>query len=457
MEIEGVGRVRMAGATVAGEIDRDYAPAARRQLGQKTTPAPVAVTERVEQHHRRTFACFDQMNFGPVEAKTRTLAEVRGHALAKHAVWQRQPDEKEHAWFPPFAPAGAGTYASCQVTVRFHMQTADGGMVKNVELGYPDLGITLRAAAGSLDGKLTIITDGEFGLPDMSFPELDLEINDLGALLMRPRSGSSAAGERRPFDDSFLDTLEGHVNVDLDADFKIPVLGSRKGTHEFRVQIARGALNYKQLESGLSRLEDAFLDFEVKDNRLVLVRAVPFLPIDAKDLVYWELDESAQALARADCVWLRTLLHPVVPKSAGQTEDSADKKKKSPLKEIHARNIDIELAIGPAKIVLPRGGEISLGLEDKPAVSRLTVRGEFAYEPDGEEEGTELTASAAGIMIGLSDLPTGRGPLSLEVRARELAECRVSMAGPTPGRLSARFRDAQITGFLFQPPGSSGV
>jgi hypothetical protein len=334
------------------------------------------------------------------------------------------------------------------------MQIDPGGTVQAASLSFPDFGISLAAPAGNLEGRLAIITAGEFTLPDMVFPELDVEITRFS----RGAADASKAerSERLQFDDRFLDKLAGRLHIDLEVEFKIPWLGSRNATHQFRVGIDRGTLNFKQLESGLAGLENAFIDFEVKDGRLVLVRDIPLLPFSTKDLVYWELGDAGQAVAQENRVALRTLLHPVLPDKATASEEQAsddeEAKKKQPLQGVWAKNIDIELMLGASTIDLPKGGVIELGRGTVPAFSRLALSGEVSYEPEGEPHPTTLYGSGEDIALAIHDLPTGRGPFSCELEAREMERCTLTMNGFKPEKLTARFKGVALRGFRFAPP-----
>src|SRR5690606_11864726 len=107
---------------------------------------------------------------------------------------------------------------------------------------------------------------------DVVVPELTLAVEDLMASW--PRRSTAALTEaataveaeppadpepRRRLDLDFLDRIDGRLDVDLTVDVTLPVLGSRRKTHHFRVPIAKGTFNYKDLEGDLAKLEDAFI------------------------------------------------------------------------------------------------------------------------------------------------------------------------------------------------------
>jgi hypothetical protein len=76
---------------------------------------------------------------------------------------------------------------------------------------------------------------------------------------------------------------------------RLPVIHRRVATHTARLAIAAGAIDFKELEHGLSLLEDTILDFEVEDRALLLERDAV---LAKKRLFAWPLDAPGVARTR---------------------------------------------------------------------------------------------------------------------------------------------------------------
>ena len=194
-----------------------------------------------------------------------------------------------------------------------------------------------------------------------------------------------------------LDRLTGHVNVDLGLDLTVPVIGRRRATHEFRIPIDAGTIDYRQLEDNLSTLEDSLLDFSVRDEGLVLEVGIPFLPTrgKGKPIVTWSLDEADTALAHDKRVRLSVLTRPNLPSKAdkGENPDEAETDDKSSpvsVRKAHAAALDVKLAVAPAESFLVR----SVGI--------LELAGDVTYAADESPEGT-LRGVAQNVELGAID------------------------------------------------------
>ena len=112
---------------------------------------------------------------------------------------------------------------------------------------------------------------------------IHVERTELEYLIPRKRAPSEpapkpAAAPGPPLlDFGLLDGLSGYLNVDVDVDVAVPIIGRRRATHKLRIPIAEGAINYRELEDNLASLEDSLLDFSVREGGLVLERGLPLL------------------------------------------------------------------------------------------------------------------------------------------------------------------------------------
>lgn len=163
-------------------------------------------------------------------------------------------------------------------------------------------------------------------IPQIQVAGLAVTIDDIGALFSRRagvQSPSSALSLRQILDVTQLDRLSGRLHLDATVDARLPVIGNRVATHEFRVPITDGMFNYRQLERGLSALEDSVLDFETRDDLFFLELDIPVVG-RRKDLIRWRLpSEDDVFLAKAKSVRLRTLLDPEVvvePDDKGESQ-----------------------------------------------------------------------------------------------------------------------------------------
>src|SRR5690606_11056084 len=103
-------------------------------------------------------------------------------------------------------------------------------------------------------------------------------------------TAEAALPQRRPWLDwNLLDSLTGHAHVDVGIDITLPLIGRRRAVHQLRVGVQQGRIDYRALESDLSALEDALLDFSVRDDALVLELGIPLLPTRGmgKPLIRW--------------------------------------------------------------------------------------------------------------------------------------------------------------------------
>jgi hypothetical protein len=331
------------------------------------------------------------------------------------------------------------------------------GELSNVELSFEELGLHLSAGEATLvDGAVF-----EFGrtvrIPILSVAEGKLVVDDLVALFGgsadSPRTDApSGPPERRPppgrrFDFRFLDRLNGHLNVDLNLDVKVPLLGRRRGKHAFRVPIENGTINYRKLERNLSPLEDAVIDVELRDDRLILEKDIPLLPFNNKEILFWRLDSHEQELAQRRLVRLRTLLNyelpPTDPKEEAQEEDE-DRDKDRTIPAVAAREVDVLLSLGGGDRIPLGDGWLRLGDEATPAVGELRLRGEAHYEGGHDLAPTQAYPILRAVSLGLEAIRLGTARVRADLFIGSIEEATVGFRVFLPNRLEARVRDLRL-------------
>jgi hypothetical protein len=309
-------------------------------------------------------------------------------------------------------------------------------------LSAPELGVafgsgraTLSATGARLEGAR--LHDGDLDLRAAAFDSLRAE----AALQSReddaesePTEAEDAAAETPTrFDLRILDGVGGELNVDLVVDLSVPVIGSRRATHRFRIPIDAGSVDYLGLENDLSALESALLDFAVRDDgTLVLELGIPLLPTRGrgKPILVWDLTPEDRALAARKRIRLALL-----PKArfAGEavSEDTAKKGSREKdesafaLRQIGIRSVEANFEVAPV------AGEVG-GLIEALSIAKLAIRGNMHYEPNDPRREGELRVALEALAFALRPLAIG---------AQTLTAGRVGVARATD--LRVRFVDIQ--------------
>ena len=240
----------------------------------------------------------------------------------------------------------------------------------------------------------------------------------------------------------FLDAIDGHLNVDLFVDTKVPLLGRRRATHHFRIPIEHGTVDYRGVEDNLHWLEDAFLDIEVADGKLVLEQDLPLVPFAGKALVWWNLDAKELELARQRRVKLRTLLTPELP-------SPAPSKRKKPSVTFHQyglRNLDVDLSLRRhAEVVVGDYARVKLGSGNRPGVVELKLRGDLQYHMRRELEPTSVAGTLHRLSAG--DTALTFDPVTIAASSVELGpldEAKIGFQGLRPRWLTAKLAAATL-------------
>ena len=278
------------------------------------------------------------------------------------------------------------------------------------------------------------------GAVEVAFPERPAA----AAVDRAPRQLPFAPGDLL----ALLDGLAGDVNVDLGLDLTVPVIGRRTATHRFRIPIENGALDYRKLESDLSTLEDALLDFSVRDGALVLERGIPLIPTRGrgKPILRWDLDGDDLALAEAQRIRLAVLPHfTLASEGAGDPSKPAS----VALRQLEARDLDarlqLQLADPPAALPLRR-------------IDELTVAGNLFHAPDAPPREGRLQARVAGLELGPLGLPLGRLRLGIDQLVLDVAEAgEIAFAGLSPRTAGVALHGLAVTGFRLAPASAASV
>ena len=282
--------------------------------------------------------------------------------------------------------------------------------------------------------------------------ELALAIEGIGAEGGEPSPDAEPAAEPPPgtrkvlgLDLPLLDGLDAKVEADIVVDLKLPVIERRVATHRLRLAVDRGVIDFKQLEGGLSTLENAILDFEVFDAGLMLeLDAV----VVKRELLLWPLADEGMRLARQNKVRLRTLACPTMVVPAASPKDDDDAPSPVALRRVEVKDIRVEGALRSASLLPVGDGTLRLGVGDTHALGRLRVTGAVAYDPDGAPPDTTLSVELADLDVGLDAVAVGARRLDVSrARLGQVADAKVTLRGVRPRAVTATLRAVEVEGF----------
>lgn len=276
--------------------------------------------------------------------------------------------------------------------------------------------------------------------------ELSFAVEGLGASSGEEEPESAGSPSRElGVDLPFLDGLHGRIEADTSVDVKLPVIHHRVATHRARLAVTDGSINFKDLEHGLSKLEDAIFDFEVKGDALVF-------ELDAllvkKTLLRWPLDASGLSRAHRDEVRLRTLLRPTLALEAGgggDDEGDGEREKSVALQRVEVRGLLVDVGVSEASTLPVGGGTLRLGATDAAPLAMLRVRGELVYDARQAGEATEVHAELRALDVGADGVAAGGGRLDLaRLAVGHLTDGVVTMRGFKPVAARATLRDVSL-------------
>ncbi len=293
--------------------------------------------------------------------------------------------------------------------------------------------------------------DGALSLGSLSIGRVTVRI-DLTELLARRGEHSDEDAPAKPgprslplVDLRLLDRVDGQIDVDVNVDLQVPVLGRRKATHCFRVPVTLGVLNFRQIERGLSTLENAVIDFDVQEHKLVIERDLPVpLMRMRKNLVEWHLDTEEMALARKHLVRMRTLPRFEIPNGGSKNNNFK-------INGLQLSEIDVALSMTPRskdeRDGTPDKGPEFEGVLPDFKLGRLSISGNLQH-PRGSGQ---IVAKIRALITALRGLRVGGFQVDVAaLRANELAPVSVSFDGSQPTTLAATLQGFYLDGISLQ-------
>jgi hypothetical protein len=313
---------------------------------------------------------------------------------------------------------------------KLDVETLDG---VHVAIEWSPAGVRIRAASATLGSASAAATIPAPPATDRALAEPAVQ---QAATLLPP-----AVQELLPL----LDGLAGQLDVDLGLDLTVPVLGRRRATHKFRIPIESGTVDYLKLENDLSTLEDALLDFAMRDGGLVLEMGIPFVPTrgKGKPILRWNVEGDDLVLARKDRIRLAML-----PQFRMAAEDSGDGGGKSrvALRELSLRNLEAKLRlehdVPPAALPLRRVGE-------------LAVRADLHHAVETRPRDGTAGARIAGVELGAMSIVLGIMSLGFRALTVTTADIDAELAGLQPRGVRARIQGLRIAELDLAPRGPS--
>lgn len=288
------------------------------------------------------------------------------------------------------------------------------------------------------DGRLTV---GEARLAETDFA---LEIGASGSSTAESVDPSVAASAAEvpslPLVDlRVLDALDGSVAVDVAVDLTVPIIGRRSATHRLRIAVEQGTIDYRALESNLAPLEDALLDFAVRDGGLALERVNPLLPARGrgKPIVMWDLDGPGIALAERSRVRLAVLPSARVVGADDEKDRSSSSSSPISLVRLSLLDVDARLSLAETK-----------GLPGKIRIERvgsLTLSGNVHHEPGAEPRRGHLKAALETLVVSVGDVALGSARLDVgRVSVFGIDPIDVPFVGATPSSVQMVLRGATL-------------
>lgn len=241
-----------------------------------------------------------------------------------------------------------------------------------------------------------------------------------------------------------LDGLAGQLDVDLGLDLTVPVLGRRRATHEFRIPIDAGALDYRKLENDLSTLEDQLLDFSMRDDTLVLEMGIPFIPTrgKGKPILRWDVQGGDLDLARQNRIRLAML--PQFQMAAEDSGNGSSGKSRVALRELSLRNLNATLQLShdtpPASLPLRRIGELALRADAHHAV-------------DTQPRDGNASARIADVDLGPMHIAVGAMTLGFQAATLASASLDAELTGLQPRSVGVQLRGLELANLDLAPRG----
>jgi hypothetical protein len=310
----------------------------------------------------------------------------------------------------------------------------EAGSIQGGEIALEQAGVKLRGSA--LTVSALRVVGAAVQVERARFARLDIEAD----LPSRPTSSAPrepAADPRRAtpaFDYELLNGLSGQLNVDVAVDLAVPIIGRRRATHQLRIALEEGALDYRELEHNLARLEDSLLDFSVRDGALVLERGLPLIATRGrgKPIVIWDLDPDDLALAEARRVRLAVLPRARLA-SAGQSEPPSEPREEGG-SALKLRHLSLQELDAVLRLVSTTGGA---GAIRDLTFSNLLLRGTVHHDPEGPTRAGQVRATLEGLRTALRGLRLGVQQLSLDLQVGAVRDVDVRFEDVAPRQVTA--------------------
>lgn len=321
---------------------------------------------------------------------------------------------------------------------------AEATFAKGLIVKLPGVGVTIDEL--ELPRGFRLKRDGEILVPTVVLRGLVIHLDQVGG------GGGKENTERswKLTNYEFLDSLTGHLHVDLMVDIDGPLIGNRTETHNFRIGIRDGSIDYEALEDDVAWLERSVLDIEVVDDNLVLERSLPLIPWSTKALLVWPLDSEGLELAMRNRVKLRTLLYWHVPE-----EERGRRKQGSSIRlnQLGFRNIDVALDVaGTVDIDFGAAGCIRLG-SPETGIQGLHITGSLEYEKDAAPTRTLFRAVLESLPCALDNLRLGSLRVSADtIDIGDIDEVTLAWDGLSPGAVDAQSATMTASGVRIAMP-----
>lgn len=311
-----------------------------------------------------------------------------------------------------------------------YLRTSDDALelvLDRIEMPH---GVTITRAAG---GGVELLT------PHASLGDVLLRVPDLSKL--RGSRGAEVAAEAlvravdvplRADKLRWLDTLKGELTVTVKVVLDLPLVGRRTLDQKLSIPIDNGSLDFRALDKSLDWLEGQFVDLGMKGDRLLLSWRVPIVG-SRREIVSWELDPEARALATFDRVPLRSLADYRLPGGGGGGNGG---NKKGVLRSLTLQDLKFRLEMQAPRHVEVGDGAIQFGGDDQPGICGLDLSGSLVHPPGPGG----LTGAIGVVDITAKDVPLGQGASVTVDRLHfgDLETFEVSFDGFNPVGLTAR-------------------
>lgn len=279
----------------------------------------------------------------------------------------------------------------------------------------------VRAADIAAGGRLELVS------PHVSFSELCVDIE---GPFGRAKPADAPAAPKSPNIRQeklrFLDSLTGRIYLTLKVQLDLPVLGVRTLDQQLRVPIQEGSLDFRALEDSLDWLEGAFLDIKHDDTVLKVVWKVPIFG-SSHDLITWQLDKDASALAAFGRVPVRSLTE-----FKTGSPDKEPKKESKVLRSLKVDGIDIAISLLAPRNLEVGQGLIAFGGDDAPGMVDLKVSGAIGDAGPGR-----LRGAIGSVDTTVKDLKVGPAEITCDrLHFDGLDQLEVTFDGFTPTKIS---------------------